>query len=158
MMDKISVLFTRQVIIAIIIFSLTLCLLIFLLQLAFSSSITVDRSDRYQVMITPADEVPNNKQDGQQFSEEITATPRPEGVVEVGMQAVVYGTENRGLRMRQNAGFDAPVTYLAVESERLEIIDGPDIEDGYIWWKLRSMDDPVKVGWSVQDFLQIDGQ
>ena len=158
-MEKIRALFTKQIIIATLAFTGILCLSVFLMQLFLSSTIPAGGANRYQVLITPADldQIENDQNDAL-LTEAPTPTPRLEGVVEVGMQAVVFGTENRGLRMRLHAGFDSPVSFLAQEGEQVEITDGPLIEDGYIWWKLRSLEDLTKLGWSVQDFLQIDGQ
>jgi hypothetical protein len=37
----------------------------------------------------------------------------------------------------------------------LTIVDGPVIKDSLIWWKVESRHDPVKSGWSVQDYLLV---
>ena len=158
-MEKLSSLFTRQLLIATAVFTLSMCALVFLLQMVISAAVPADTGSRFLVMITPADEAINNNAGSEELAGvEATPTPRLEGVVEVGMQAIVNGTGGRGLRMRQNPGSASTVHFLAQEGERVEITDGPVIEDGYIWWKLISLDDPAKAGWSVQDFLEIDGQ
>jgi hypothetical protein len=157
-MERLSSLFTRQLLIATAIFTLSMCALMFLLQMVLSATLPADAGSRYVVLVTPADEMINNVGGEQASGIEATVTPRLEGVVEVGMQAIVSGTGGRGLRMRQNPGSESVVNFLALEGERVEITDGPVIEDGYIWWKLISLDDPAKTGWSVQDFLEIDGQ
>jgi len=158
-MDKISALFTHHLLIAAAVFTLVLCILVFLLQVILSSVSPRAFSNGYQVMVTKADDqMINPIQSEENDNLETTSTTNLEGVVEVGMQAIVRGTEGRGLRMRHNPGSASEVNYLAQEEERVEIIGGPILEDGYIWWQLRSLDDPSKVGWSVQDYLEIDEQ
>lgn len=158
-MERLSSLFTRQLLIATAIFTLSLCALVFLLQMVLSAAVPTDTGSHYVVIVTPADEMINNNAGGDEATGiEATPTPRLEGVVEVGMQAIVSGTGGRGLRMRKNPGSESAVNFLAQEGERVEITDGPVIENGYIWWKLISLDDTAKAGWSVQDFLEIDGQ
>ena len=157
-MEKLSSLFTRQLLIATAIFTLSMCAFVYLLQILLPAAGPEENNSRLVVMVTPADEVLLNDLSSEEItSNEATPTPRLEGVVEVGMRAAVSGTGGRGLRMRQNPGSESTVNFLAQEGERVEITDGPVIEDGYIWWRLISLEDPAKTGWSVQDFLDIEG-
>jgi hypothetical protein len=76
------------------------------------------------------------------------------GVFELEMKVSVSGTGNDGLRMRKQPGITEEILYIASEGEILKIIDGPQIIESQIWWGLVSQDNPIKSGWSVQDFLE----
>jgi hypothetical protein len=69
------------------------------------------------------------------------------------MTVQVNGTGQDGLRMRAEPGTDGDVLFLANEGETLMIVDGPVIQDSLIWWKVQSVQDAGKLGWSVQDYL-----
>jgi hypothetical protein len=56
--------------------------------------------------------------------------------------------------MRENAGIDSKTLYLARDGEIYEIIDGPIILDGLIWWQIKNLENKIKTGWSVQDYMQ----
>jgi len=71
----------------------------------------------------------------------------------VGRYVKVNGTENRGLRMRKSPGKLYGTTFYAFEGEQFEITEGPQTADDMIWWRIQSLEDPAKIGWSVEDFL-----
>ena len=67
----------------------------------------------------------------------------------------VSGTENKGLRLRENAGLSRLTLFLAKEGERFKIIDGPVFADGHFWWQIQSVAQSYKKGWSVQEYLRV---
>lgn len=158
MPDVKSSLLNKSTIIAGFIFGVLLCLITFLIQIALSQAIKDFPNHPYQLLITPVNhEIVREEKDGTNIiNPQETDTPFIEGVIGVGMQVIVRGTEDKGLRMRQGAGFSSPILFLASEGETLQIIEGPIIEDGVIWWKLVSTEDPLKSGWSVQDYLSTE--
>ena len=158
MSDVKTPLLNKNTIIAGFIFAVFLCLITFFIQIALSQTIKDFPNHTYQLVITPVNqEVMREEEDGAIIiNPQETDLPFIEGVIGVGMQVIVRGTEDKGLRMRQGAGFSSPILFLASEGEILQIIEGPIIEDGVIWWKLVSTEDPLKSGWSVQDYLSIE--
>ena len=153
--SKIPIL-NKQMFIAILIFAFLLCGLTLSIQLIFSQMDFQPDNRNYQLFITPANHISSSGSDKDQTLDiKSTETPVLAGVIGVGMQATISDTEDKGLRMRRNAGFEAEIDFLAHEDEIVEILDGPLIEDGVIWWKIQSLNDPSKIGWSVQDYLSI---
>ena len=80
-------------------------------------------------------------------------TPNLPGVFSVGMHVQIYMTGGDGLRIRSIAGFDGTPMFLGSEGENFEILEGPEIIDSTIWWKIASVSNPKKTGWAVQDYL-----
>jgi len=80
-------------------------------------------------------------------------TPNLPGVFSVGMYVQISKTGGDGLRIRSIAGFDGIPMYLGSEGERFEIVEGPKINEGKIWWKIVSINNPQKIGWAVQDYF-----
>lgn len=60
-----------------------------------------------------------------------------------------------GLVLRDKAALDAPRVAMASAGSRWQIVNGPQIADGWFWWLLASLDDPALRGWGVQDFLEV---
>ena len=69
------------------------------------------------------------------------------------MKVHIFKTDGDGLIIRSSAGFTGIPIYLGLEREEFEIIEGPKIIDSEIWWRIASIEDPQKVGWAVQDYL-----
>ena len=80
-------------------------------------------------------------------------TSNPPGVFSLGMKVRVFKTDGDGLIIRSSVGFNGIPIYLGLEMEEFEIIEGPKIIDSEIWWRIASIEDPQKVGWAVQDYL-----
>jgi len=80
-------------------------------------------------------------------------TPNLPGVFSVGMYVHISKTGGDGLRIRSLAGFDGIPIYLGSEGEEFVIVEGPEINEGKIWWKIVSISNPQKIGWSVQDYF-----
>jgi hypothetical protein len=70
-----------------------------------------------------------------------------------GTHVHINNTGGEGLIIRDFAGFDGKPLYLGFDEEEFEIIEGPTMIDDHIWWKIKSIVDPQKEGWSIQDFL-----
>ncbi|MCJ7518354.1 MAG: hypothetical protein MUO42_01605 [Anaerolineaceae bacterium] len=149
---------TKPVIITSAAIGIGLCCLTFIFQRLVFPNIVFESSERIQVEITP---ISGNSNSQDQISDQInkkisTETPPIPGVIALGMIVKVKGTGNEGLRMRSGAGIDQATLYLAQEDEQFKIIDGPVIIDSLIWWKIESMIEATKVGWSVQDYMKAD--
>lgn len=151
-MEKIKSVFTKKVVIFGILFALGLCLLVLIFQVGIVPYINQGSAQKAKVVLTPVNlEVLTHVQVSPAAS-----TPTAEilpGVVSLGMAVQVSGTGQDGLRMRAEPGTEADVLFLANEGENFIIVDGPVIQDSLIWWKIQSLQDAGKVGWSVQDFL-----
>jgi hypothetical protein len=151
-MDKIKEIFTKKVILFSVILATLLCLLVYFLQVLVFPYFSDISSVRARTVITPVDLT--SLEITQVESEMPTPTIQPlPGVVSLGMTVQVNGTGQDGLRMRAAPGTDADVLFLANEGENFTIVDGPVIQDSLIWWKIQSLQDTGKLGWSVQDYL-----
>ena len=141
----------HKVIIGSILLAVLLCCLMLVLQVGIFPYVSFDASQKAILAITPVDledeELNTNTAN--------TPTEPPQilpGVIALGMTVEV--TED-GLRMRAAAGTDQNILFQASRGELLTIVDGPVIKDSLIWWKVESRQDPVKSGWSVQDYLLV---
>ena len=82
-----------------------------------------------------------------------TATPAPAaGAIGVGQRVRVAGTDQEGIRLRSEPGVDYATLVIVEEGVELDVLDGPQEADGYLWWQLE-MDDGT-VGWAVEDYLE----
>ncbi|MDO9547043.1 MAG: hypothetical protein Q7J07_09900 [Pelolinea sp.] len=123
---------------------------IFLIYLAFLSRVVISIDDGSTIKITPRSYDPLNSNDAMDST---TPTPNPPGVYSKGMHVQIAGTGGDGLRIREFAGLDKTPLFLGLENEEFQIIDGPEIYDSSIWWKIRSVENSSKIGWAVQDYL-----
>ncbi len=76
----------------------------------------------------------------------------PEGF-SIGAFVQVANTQGAGLKFRSESGTGSDVTFIAMDGDLFQMIDGPDNKNGYSWWKLQGMKDPQLVGWAAADFL-----
>ncbi|NPV40714.1 MAG: SH3 domain-containing protein [Anaerolineae bacterium] len=150
-MEKVKEIFTREVLIASIVVAFILCCVMVLLQVGVFPYFNARSEQKAMVAVTPLNGDSNeNQHDAAQ------ATPTQQiqpGVVARGNVVVVIGTGQNGLRMRSEPGMDASILFLANEDEYFNVIDGPVIKDNLIWWKIQSLSDAQKAGWSAQDYL-----
>ena len=72
----------------------------------------------------------------------------------IGTVVQVYDTGSTGLSVRPQPGTGGYLNFVASEGERFKIIDGPDSRNNYIWWKIESVNNPVRNGWAASDFLR----
>lgn len=146
---------SKPILIASVVFGLSLCFIAVIFQVFVFPNITIENETKFRVDITPLPDflktgdlsIMNNAAEIQ------TKTPPLPGVFAIGMVIEIYGTQNEGLNIRQTAGTDSPVVYLAHESEVYTIINGPEIKDGLIWWNISLLPDGQKIGWAVQDYF-----
>ena len=146
---------TKTVIIATAAIGISLCLITLLIQYLVFPSIAFKNTEKIKIEITPisATSPSQGQPEGQGDQLGATETPSMVGVIALGMNIKVSGTGNEGLRMRSGAGIDQQTMFVAQEGESFQIIEGPKILDSLIWWKIQSLNDPGKTGWSVQDYM-----
>jgi hypothetical protein len=86
-----------------------------------------------------------------------TSTPQPnqesEGEFSLGSYVQITGTGGNGLRLRENPGTEAPVKFIAAESEVFRVIGGPVQDGNYTWWQLTAPYDSLRQGWAAGGFL-----
>ena len=82
-----------------------------------------------------------------------TQSLNPPGVYSTGMLVQISGTGGDGLRIRAYAGLNEPPMFLGLEGENFKIVEGPEIINNSIWWKIQSFENESKVGWAVQNYL-----
>jgi hypothetical protein len=136
--------------------ALSLCGLIFTFQKLMFPNILLESNQRFLIEITPIDPVLEitdelSNRDGDDFQNVVTPIP---GVFSIGMIIAVSGTGNDGLRIRSSAGIDQNTIGLAQEGEQFKLIEGPEIKDSLVWWKIIALNDSQKTGWSVQDYMK----
>lgn len=74
-------------------------------------------------------------------------------VFTTGLTIYIKGTGGDGLRLHDVAGQNSSTLYIAAEGEDYTIIDGPDLKDGFVWWRIRNNENGEIIGWAVQDFM-----
>ena len=83
-----------------------------------------------------------------------TQEPSEPGVLARGQLVEIFGTGGDGLRLRVQAGLDARIAFLGVESEVFEVLGGPEELDGFQWWFLGNPYNAEKTGWAVSNYLR----
>jgi|LSQX01.2.fsa_nt_gb hypothetical protein len=78
----------------------------------------------------------------------------PEDAIGVGSFVKVVGTKGLGLNIRAAAGRGQNINFLAMDAEMFEVIDGPEVVDDLIWWKLEAPYDASRWGWAAEDYLE----
>jgi len=149
-MEKIKALLTKEVIIGAVIVALLLCCLMLFLQVGVFPYLNANANQKAYVHITPAGG--NNSVEQNSIEATPTLQVHPGEVVQ-GNVVVVNGTGEDGLRMRSEPGTEGEILFIAGENEYFNVIDGPVIRDNLIWWKIQSLSDSQKTGWSAQDYL-----
>ncbi|MDK2980136.1 MAG: hypothetical protein PWQ55_483 [Chloroflexota bacterium] len=151
-MEKLKEILTKKVLIFSVLLALLLCLITYLVQVVAFPYFSDSNGAHANLAVTPVDLSSLTATQ----AESAMPTPTVEwlpGVVSLGMTVQVKGTGQDGLRMRAAPGTDSDVLFLAEEGESFTIVDGPVIQDSLIWWKIQSLQDVGKLGWSVQDYL-----
>jgi len=158
MAEKKETFLTNTVIIATVAIAISLCLVTFLIQYLVFPNFAIRNTEKFKVEITPISVTLPSKDlvSGQDGLMQTTETPSMVGVIALGMNIKITGTGNEGLRMRSGAGIDQQTIFIAQEGESFLIIDGPKVLESLIWWKIQSVNDPGKTGWSVQDYMTPD--
>lgn len=142
---------SKEVLIASIAVAFILCCLMVLLQVGVFPYFNARSEQKALLAVTPLSE---DSSADQPNAAQATPTQQIQpGVVARGNVVVVIGTGQNGLRMRSEPGMDASILFLANEDEYFNVTDGPVIKDNLIWWKIQSLSDAQKIGWSAQDYL-----
>lgn len=84
----------------------------------------------------------------------LTATLETNSGIQVGGYVKISGTEGEGLRFRRDPSLSGDVIYLGLEDEVFLVKDGPEDQDGYIWWHLEAPLNETRNGWAVSNYLQ----
>lgn len=79
----------------------------------------------------------------------------PDGVIGINVYVTVTGTEGLGLRVRAAAGTGADVNFLAMDDEVFKVVGGPEVSDGYTWWRLEAPLDETRSGWAAENYLMV---
>lgn len=79
----------------------------------------------------------------------------PPGEIAASAYVQVSGTGGDGLRMRSEPGLNSEVKFLGLESEVFQVLDGPELVDGYTWWLLVAPYDENVRGWAVSNYLKV---
>jgi hypothetical protein len=144
----------KKILALIVIFALFLCFSISILQIGIFPNINIENKQIFDIRLTPYD--PNNLkkiETGISYEIEQSPTPPLPGVFAIGMEIKIYGTGDDGLRLRINPGTDQEILYIAKENTKYLIIDGPDVTDSLVWWKIQAVNEGSEAGWSVQDYF-----
>jgi hypothetical protein len=146
---------SKQVLIAGLIFGISLCGLVLFFQILVAPNIIIKNDTRMQVNITPVppELMTQNAVNNSSVTLLPSETPFIPGVYANNMVIMISGTEGEGLNVRENPGTDSPIVYLAQEGETYKITDGPQIKDGLIWWHIDQTAEGQKTGWAVQDYF-----
>jgi hypothetical protein len=75
-----------------------------------------------------------------------------QSVLRVGDYARVVNTGGQSLRARLEPTTSSEIVVGFVEGSRLLILDGPVVNDGFTWWKVRSNDN--REGWCADQWLE----
>ncbi len=81
--------------------------------------------------------------------------PPASGNIAVGDYVQVSGTGGDGLRLHETAGVASEVSFIAIESEVLQVKEGPIEADGYTWWRLQDPYTENASGWGVANYLVV---
>jgi hypothetical protein len=76
------------------------------------------------------------------------------GVFSTGMKVMINGTGGEGLRIHTSPNIKSDTLTIASERSLWIIIEGPELNEGRIWWKLERDDGNIR-GWGVQEYLAI---
>ncbi len=151
MIEKIKQIINLPVIISAIILAFLLSCLLLAFQAAVVPNVQFPENVKAVVEVIPAaleleidQEIPMNTGN---------SDLKFDGMITSGSIVKVSGTGQDGLRMRVDPGTDQKVLYLAQENEFFKVIEGPQISDQLIWWKIQALEDSKRIGWSVQDYL-----
>ncbi len=72
-----------------------------------------------------------------------------------GAYVKIVNTQGSGLKIRPEPGTAGIPLFIAMDGELYMIMDGPQDQDGYIWWKLRSVEDETKEGWGAANYFEL---
>jgi hypothetical protein len=81
-----------------------------------------------------------------------TPTPSVPTEIKVGVYVKVVGAEADELSYRSGPGLNYARLSIVKDGTILEVLEGPEEADGYIWWRLE--DEDGFIGWAAEDWLE----
>lgn len=78
-------------------------------------------------------------------------TPRPAGVMAIGVRVVVAGTAGAGVSLRAGPGTDYARLGVGSDGDVMQVLGGPEEGSGFTWWFVRAPDGTE--AWVAEDFL-----
>ena len=84
----------------------------------------------------------------------LIATLETDSSIHIGGYVKISGTEEEGLRFRRDPSLNGEIVYLGYEDEVFLVKDGPEDQDGYLWWYLEAPLNETRFGWAVSNYLQ----
>ncbi len=85
-------------------------------------------------------------------------TPTPTSLpnqIDIGAYVQITGTQGQGLRVRSDAGLNSKQLFLGFDTEAYTVIEGPQLADGYSWYRVTAINDQTRTGWAASDFLTL---
>lgn len=80
--------------------------------------------------------------------------PTPEPLMlKKGGTALIQNTDKNPLRVRVSPSIDAKIVAYMHDDEQVEIVEGPILADGLVWWQIKSSSG---IGWSAESNNQGD--
>lgn len=104
-----------------------------------------------QVATATPDQVPTATPESTGVPESTPDTSEP-GAIQIGITAIVTGTEGVGVSLRSGPGTDNARLGVAYDGDVVEVVDGPEESGGFTWWFVRAADGTE--AWLVEAFLQ----
>lgn len=84
---------------------------------------------------------------------QLSPTPAP---IRIGSVVAVEGVDLDTLNVRSSASLtESSVLFRAQEAEVFNVIDGPEQNSGFTWWRIQDPNDVNRVGWAVSNFLTV---
>ena len=84
------------------------------------------------------------------------ATLPPEAYeLRIGATVEIIDVGTAGLNVREGAGTNFRVLFIAPEGSRFEVVAGPEAVGDLTWWQLQGVDNPDQTGWAVQEYLSV---
>lgn len=74
--------------------------------------------------------------------------------LEPGMRAVVFGTHNSGLLVREKPSRQSPVLTVVSEGTEVDVVDGPVWASSIPWYRISGYREGAGQGWSSGNYLQ----
>jgi hypothetical protein len=81
-----------------------------------------------------------------------TPTPSVPTEISVGGYVKVVGAEADALSYRSGPGLNYARLTIVKDGTILEVLEGPEEADGYVWWRLE--DEDGFIGWAADDWLE----
>ncbi|MEK6221110.1 MAG: hypothetical protein N2D54_02570, partial [Chloroflexota bacterium] len=83
---------------------------------------------------------------------DLPPAPLP-GEIGVSSYVQIFGTDGAGLNIRQEAGLQSEIRFVALEAEIFEIKQGPTVIEGITWWWLVTPVESARNGWAAANYL-----